>query len=133
MKGEKIRSLRLVHARPASIVIGPVAVAILAEKESGMRYRMSDGTIIDTTRIRHVWGERRDDGFGRSSGSKWGFQQLCESLKGRYYLWYYSNWQGSRDNLEWVSPQEATRWLILNEYDLPAELQQHEKPSAIDP
>ena len=82
---------------------------------------MSDGTVIDTARIRHVWVERRDDGFGRASGSQWGYQQLCESLKGRYYLWYYSNWQGSRDHLEWIEPQEATRWLILNEYELPVE------------
>jgi hypothetical protein len=28
---------------------------------------------------------------------------------------------------EWVSPEEATRWLLLNEHELPEGLQKHEQ------
>jgi len=90
------------------------------------RYRMDDGTIIDTDNATAEWDEARDwDGhnkIGRSSGSQWGWQRLYRSRKGRYYVHHSSQWQGSRDHVEWVSPEEAARWLLLNEIDLPDDL-----------
>ena len=34
-------------------------------------------------------------------------------------------WQGNQPRAEWVSEQEAARWLLLNESDIPEELTAH--------
>ena len=90
------------------------------------RYQMQDGTVVDTDNATASWGECRDwDGnnhIGRSSRSQWHDQTLYRSRKGRYYLEYCSRVQGKRDHVEWVSPEEAARWLLLNEEDLPEDL-----------
>ena len=44
------------------------------------------------------------------------------SRKGRYYPVTYSRIQGRMDCAEWISNEEAARWLTLNEIDLPQEL-----------
>jgi hypothetical protein len=38
-----------------------------------------------------------------------------------------SQWQGSLDHAEWISPQEAARWLLTMEYDLPPDLAEYEE------
>lgn len=95
------------------------------------KYRMDDGTVVDTDRATESWDEKRDwDGsnhIGRSSGSQWTYQGLLRSRKGRYYTEHTSQWQGSRPHVEWVSPEEATRWLIHNDYELPEDLAHLEK------
>lgn len=90
------------------------------------RYRMDDGTVVDTERRSASWEEARDhDGHnfvGRSSGSQWNYQKLYRSRKGRYYLVHHSQWQGSRDYAEWISNHEAARWLLHNDAELPKDL-----------
>lgn len=90
------------------------------------RYRMDDGTILDTARAVTSWKEERDfDGhnrIGRSSGSQWSWQTLMKTRKGRYYIEHTSNWEGTRPHCEWVSPEEACRFLVLNELELPDDL-----------
>jgi hypothetical protein len=89
-------------------------------------YRMDDGTVVDTERASQSWEEKRDwDGsnrIGRSSGSQWTYQTLRRSRKGRYYTEHTSNWQGSRPHVEWQSPENAARWLIHNDEELPEDL-----------
>ena len=93
------------------------------------RYRMDDGSIVDTERASAHWEEETDfDGhnrISRATGSQWHHQTLYRSRKGRYYVEHLSNWQGSRSHVEWVSPEEATRWLLWMEHPLPEDLQQY--------
>lgn len=89
-------------------------------------YRLDDGTIVKTENASKTWEEERDwDGnnhIGRSSRSQHHHQTLHRSRKGRYYIEYTSNYSGTQPRAEWVSPQEATRWLLHNEYELPDDL-----------
>jgi hypothetical protein len=95
------------------------------------KYRMEDGTVIDTDKSTQSWDSQYDwDGSNhicRSTGSQCHHQKLYRSRKGRYYIEHSSNWQGSRDHVEWASPEEAARWLIHNEHELPEELQKYEE------
>ena len=90
------------------------------------RYRMEDNTILDTANAVDSWEEVRDfDGrnhISRATGSQWVHQKLYKSRRGRYYIVHTSQWQGSRPHAEWVSPQEAARWLIHQEHDIPDNL-----------
>ena len=94
-------------------------------------YRMEDGTVVKTENATNSWEEDTDwDGnnhIGRSSCSQWNHQELHRSKKGRYYIEHTSNYQGSMPHAEWVSPQEATRWLIHNDEDLPDDLKEYEE------
>lgn len=89
-------------------------------------YRMDDGTIVKTENASQSWDQEKDwDGsnhIGRSSRSQWHDQTLYRSRKGRYYIEYCSRVQGQLDRAEWVSPHEAVRWLLHNQYELPEEL-----------
>lgn len=90
------------------------------------RYRMPDGTIVDTDNASAHWEEEtRFDGnnhISLATGSQWTHQTLYRSRRGRYYVEHSSQWQGSSPSAEWVSEQEAARWLLLMEYDLPEDL-----------
>lgn len=87
---------------------------------------MEDDTVVDTTNSAGSWNEETDwDGrnpISRATGSQWEHQTLYKSRRGRYYIVHTSQWQGSRPHAEWVSPQTATRWLILHEHELPDDL-----------
>lgn len=90
------------------------------------KYKMQDGTIVDTDNATQSWKEDKNwDGNNYISvhtGSQWHHQTLYRSRKGRYYVERTSQWQGSQPGAEWVSPEAAARWLMLNESDLPADL-----------
>lgn len=89
-------------------------------------YRMEDGTVVKTENASSSWKEQtRFDGNNQISvntGSQWNHQELYRSRKGRYYIVHWSAWQGSNPHAEWVSPQEATRWLLHNDEELPDDL-----------
>jgi hypothetical protein len=97
-----------------------------------MRYRMSDGTIVDTDRASKSWAEdTRFDGRNHIScatGDQWVHERLYRSRRGRYYIVRTSQWQGSSDSAEWVSLEEAARWLLAAAHleptdpDFPADL-----------
>ena len=95
------------------------------------RHRMDDGSIVDTERAVESWKEERDwDGnnhIGKSSGTQWDYQVLHKSRKGRYYIEFTSNWQGRRDHVEWQSPEDAARWLLHNDIELPEDLKHLEE------
>ncbi len=94
------------------------------------RYRI-EGSIVDTENAAQTWEEHQDwDGnnhVSRATGSWSEHQRLYRSRRSRYYVERWSQWQGTRSSVEWISPQEATRWLLLNDHPLPDDLKQHEK------
>lgn len=89
------------------------------------RYRI-DGFIVDTANATAKWGEdTRWNGNNHISvhtGSQWEHQTLYRSRRGRYWIEYTSQWQGSTPHAEWLSPQEAARWLLQNNDELPEDL-----------
>jgi len=90
------------------------------------RYRMSDGMVVDTDNATAHWEEATDwngnNHISRATGSQWDHQTLYRSRRGRYYIEHTSQWQGSQAHAEWVSNEEAARWLILNDEELPEDL-----------
>lgn len=90
-------------------------------------YKMDDGTVVKTENARDSYKEEtRWDGKNHISvntGSQWEHQKLHCSRKGRYWLECWSDWQGSKPHAEWISEHNAARWLILNEYPLPSDLE----------
>jgi len=96
------------------------------------KYRMEDGTVVDTDKASQSWEEDTYwDGhnhISKATGSQWNHQTLYRSRKGRYYVVSTSQWQGSRDHAEWVSLEEAVRWLLVNGVeDLPDDLKHLEE------
>lgn len=93
------------------------------------KHRMDDGTILDTEKASQSWDEDRyHDGrnlISKATNDQWTHQKLYRSRKGRYYIVHTSQWQGSRDHAEFVSPEEAARWLMLMSEDLPDDLKQY--------
>ena len=90
------------------------------------KYRMSDNTVVDTNNSTMSWNEATNsDGsnlIGVSSGSQWLDDTLYRSRKGRYYLVTHSRIQGRPNSAEWLSNEEATRWLLANEREVPDDL-----------
>ena len=92
-------------------------------------FRMEDGTVINTDKASGQWAEATDwngsNHISRATGDQWVHQELYRSRKGRYYLIHSSQWQGSQDHAEWISPQEATRWLLANDHKIPEDLAEY--------
>jgi hypothetical protein len=90
------------------------------------RYRI-ENTVVDTDKASAYWDEAVDrDGhnqISRATRSQWGHQELYRSRRGRYYVVHTSQWQGSQAHAEWVSPEEACRWLLLMGHPIPQDLQ----------
>lgn len=82
------------------------------------RYRMDDGSVVDTDLRSHYW----DESEYYATGSQWNHQRLYRSRKGRYYLEHSSQREGSRDHVEWISREEAARWMCAMGHDIPDDL-----------
>jgi hypothetical protein len=91
------------------------------------RYRMSDGMVVDTANASQTWEEAtRWDGRNHISiptGSQWHHETLHRSKRGRYYLERTSNYESETPTAEWISNEEAVRWLLTNNRELPDDLQ----------
>lgn len=89
-----------------------------------------ENCIVDTDKSTKQYEESTDwngnNWISRATGSQWHHQTLYRSRKGRYYIINSSNYEGSSDTAEWLSPQEATRWLLLMGHDLPSDLMEFE-------
>lgn len=90
------------------------------------KYRI-DTTIVDTEKASANWGEETDwDGsnqISRPTGGQWEHERLYRSSKGRYYIVHYSQWEGSQPSASWVTEEEATAWLMLNDHAAPEDLE----------
>lgn len=93
------------------------------------RFEMEDGTVVDTKNASDSWEEDRyfdgNNMISRATGGQWTHEKLYRSRKGRYYIVHSSQWQGSRDHAEWVSPEAATRWILKNHSEIPEDLQKY--------
>lgn len=93
------------------------------------RFKMDDGAIIDTKKALQSWEECTDwngnNHISRATGSQWNHETLYKSAKGNYYIVSSSQIQGNMDYARWVTPQDAARWLLLMEEDLPEDLEQY--------
>jgi len=93
-----------------------------------MKYRMEDGTVVDTANATARYSDQIDfDGrnqIHRTTKDQWTGQTLYRSRKGRYYIEHWSQWQGSTPYCTWVSPEEAAAWLLLNDHEIPTELKE---------
>jgi len=96
-----------------------------AREKTMSKYRL-ENVVVDTDNASKSWDEMKyHDGnnwISKATGSQWVHQTLYRSRKGRFYIETTSQWQGSRDRAEFVSPEEAARWLLVNEREVPAEL-----------
>jgi len=94
------------------------------------RFKMEDGTVVDTDKATQAWNEyRTHDGrnfISKATGSQWDHQKLHRSRKGRFYLVHSSDYQGSMDSAEWISQRAAVAWLVANEREVPEDLKQVE-------
>jgi len=87
-----------------------------------------DKAIFDTEKAKANWSEASDwngsNHISRATGSQWNHEDLYLSKKGRYYVVRSSNFQGSSDEMEILSPREAAVWLALNDHDMPDDLRE---------
>ena len=90
------------------------------------RYKMDGGKLVNTDKATLAYNEiTRWDGRNHISiptGSQWRHETLYLSNAGRWYIEYTSNYQGEIPRASWVSPEEAARWLLLCEDELPESL-----------
>ena len=83
-----------------------------------------NSSIVDTEKARHKWDEKREsDGsnmIGRATGAQWEDETLYLSASGKmFYVVRASAIQGAPDLAREVSKDDAVRWLLLNEHDIP--------------
>jgi len=90
------------------------------------RYKMDDGVVVDTDKAQTSWNELKTwngkNHISVHTGDQWFHQRLYKSKKGRYYINSWSDWQGSTPDARWVTREEAVRWLLLNESEVPEDL-----------
>ena len=83
--------------------------------------------MVDTKNATQHWNEdtrwNGNNHISVATGSQWEHQTLYRSRRGRYYLEHESQWQGSTSSAEWVSNEEAARWLLANNETVPEELE----------
>lgn len=94
------------------------------------KYKMENGAFVDTKNAVNSWGEATywngNNHISKATGSQWNHEELHKSRKGNYYIERWSQWQGSTPSAEFATEEEAARWLIHNEHELPGDLKSHE-------
>jgi hypothetical protein len=95
-----------------------------------MKFQMEDGSIINTEKAKSHWEEdtnwNGNNHISVNTGSQWVHETLYLSAKDRYYLVRNSQWQGSLPSAEFISDEDAARWLLRNNEELPEALVEHE-------
>lgn len=90
------------------------------------RYRMDDGTVVDTANAKKSWEENTrwngNNHISVATGSQWHHETLYRSRKGRYYIERTSQYQGSSPGAEWISKRAAAAWLAANDHEIPEDL-----------
>lgn len=91
------------------------------------KYKMEDGTIVDTARAAQSWDEYTVwDGSARVSvntKSEWNHERLHMSSKGRFWIEEESQWQGAVSTARRISRRKAAIWLLTNHHQLPNDLE----------
>jgi hypothetical protein len=93
-------------------------------------FQTADGTIVNTVKAQSHWDEltrwNGNNHISVNTGSQWNHETLYLSRKDRYYLVRNSQWQGSLPSAEFISDEEAARWLLRNNEVLPEALAHYE-------
>lgn len=86
-----------------------------------MKYRMDDGTIVDTKFATARWDEGRqwngNNSISLATGSQWDHETLYRSRRGRYWIESWSAWQGTTSRACYVTTEEAAAWVAVNVKD----------------
>ena len=94
------------------------------------KYTMDNGAVVDTDNATASWPEATrwngNNHVSRATGSQWEHETLYKSAKGRYWIESTSQWQGSLPRAFFVSNEDAARWLLGNEHELPGDLREYE-------
>lgn len=94
------------------------------------KYKMEDGTVVDTDKAQQEWKEATDwngnNNISRATGSQWEHQYLYRSRNGRYYIEHNSQRQGTPSCAQFITAEEACRWLLLMGHELPDDLKKLE-------
>lgn len=89
-------------------------------------YKMDDNTVVNTNNATNWWSEDTyfdgNNHISAATGSQWNHETLYRSRKGRYYVVWSSQYQGSQSRAEWISNRQAALWLLNNDHILPDEL-----------
>jgi len=82
--------------------------------------------VVDTDKATEQWQEaERWDGrnhVSKATGSQWEHETLYRSAKGRYWVEHTSQYQGSLPYAFLLSNEDAARWLLANDHNLPEDL-----------
>lgn len=90
------------------------------------KYRIEE-TIVDTDKAAQSWNEATrwngSNHISKATGSQFEHETLHLSARGRYWIESTSQWQGSTPSARFVSREEAAQWLLMNEHELPDDLE----------
>ncbi len=85
------------------------------------------GILVDTAKALQTWEEATfwngNNHISKATGDQFTHETLYKSAKGRYYIEHSSQWQGSSDYCTFCEPEAAAKWLLLNEHELPEDLE----------
>jgi len=86
-------------------------------EETMKRVSIGDGRWFNADKADKFYEGRDFDGsnhISRATGSQWEHETLYHTAKGKWVLYHWSQWQGSRDSYTVISDQDSYRWLIRN-------------------
>jgi hypothetical protein len=85
-----------------------------------------DGVVLDTQRATQSWAQKTyfngQNRVGVVTQSDTSHQALYRSSKGRYWMEHWTTWGCVTTWASILSPRQAARWLLANEYELPEDL-----------
>lgn len=94
------------------------------------RIALSDGRWFDKDKARKYGEAREHDGnnyISKTTGSQWDHEALYLTAMGAWVLYRWSQYQGRLDTHKTIEPEQAARWLIRNDEELPESLAQFEQ------
>lgn len=80
-----------------------------------MKYDI-DGTVVDTDKAKEEWEPK-----SHPDARTW--MHLYLSSRGRYYTVAHSVYDNTPSHAEWITNEDAARWLLLNGHDMPTDLE----------
>jgi len=93
-----------------------------------MKYKTDSDAVVDTESAAAHWEEATQwngsNHISKATGSQWEHETLYKSSKGRYWVEHVSQWQGSTPHAFFLTHEEAARWLLSNEHELPEDLRE---------
>ena len=90
------------------------------------RINLPDGRWFDADAAERWDESSRWDGSNKISlatGSQWDHERLYQTSSGHWIIVPWSQYQGRNPEAHVISAEEAARWLVRNEHELPEELE----------